>query len=464
VTGNEILTFNGEPAQAHGVTDSERFLKRLCDRTFLSLWSHAGVFHDKALGQEVCDLLVIFENHILIFSDKACEFPDTGNAEVDWKRWFRRAITRSTKQVRGAERWIRKFPDRLFLDTLCTVPFPLEVPDLASANFHRVIVAHGATNRCRDELGGRGSLIIAPDVIGDERPFHTGNIDSGQGYIHVLDDVSLEIVMGELDTITDFVDYLSSKEQLILGGNLQLAAGEENLLAHFLFPIEGKDKNQFVLPADGSRLAIADGLWNEFDVDPYRIQRRQDNEVSYFWDHIIETFSKQSAENRLYYSTHPGIYGVAATFRIPARETRTRRRMLSIALSELVADNPPPGFAQRRIVQSEERPGICYAFLLVSRNSTEQTPNEYRHARQVFLNMFCEAVKIQFPDTEDIIGIATELERYGPRSFDVVYRDARIFTEEERERAEAFIADMKLFTNLVPTSGVEYDYPIPAED
>ena len=60
-----------------GVTDAERSLKRLCDRSFLSLWSHAGIYRDqgkvgKGHGKEVCDLLVVFEDHIIIFSDKDC--------------------------------------------------------------------------------------------------------------------------------------------------------------------------------------------------------------------------------------------------------------------------------------------------------------------------------------------------------------------------------------------------------
>ena len=66
-------------SRADGITESERYLKTLCDRTFLSLWSYPGVYRDqgrsgKGHGKEVCDLLVAFENHIIIFSDKDCAF------------------------------------------------------------------------------------------------------------------------------------------------------------------------------------------------------------------------------------------------------------------------------------------------------------------------------------------------------------------------------------------------------
>ena len=70
-------TPNRSPAisRAGGITDSERYLKNLCDHTFLSLWSYPNAYRDqkgssKGDGKELCDLLVVFENHVIIFSDK----------------------------------------------------------------------------------------------------------------------------------------------------------------------------------------------------------------------------------------------------------------------------------------------------------------------------------------------------------------------------------------------------------
>src|SRR4051812_34436003 len=97
--------------RSDGVTTAERYLKRLCDRSFLSLWSYPGLYRDqgggggKGDGKELCDLLVVFENYIIIFSDKDCAFPDSGDLERDWCRWYRRAVEHSAKQVWGAERW-----------------------------------------------------------------------------------------------------------------------------------------------------------------------------------------------------------------------------------------------------------------------------------------------------------------------------------------------------------------------
>lgn len=90
---------------AEGVTRAERYVAQLCKQSFLSIWSYPGVFRDqcrpggKGDGKEVCDLLVVFENHIIIFSDKDCRFGSGGNLKTEWARWFKKAVRNSAKQV-----------------------------------------------------------------------------------------------------------------------------------------------------------------------------------------------------------------------------------------------------------------------------------------------------------------------------------------------------------------------------
>src|SRR5262245_30585272 len=144
--------------RSDGINSSERYLKSLCDHSFLSLWSYSSVY--RAPGQELCDLLVVFEDHIIVFSDKDCDFPNTGKLQLDWNRWFKKAVEKSAQQLWGAERWIRQYPDRIFLNPQATKPFPLSLPNPQNATIHRVLVAHGASKRCKQALGGSGSLMI----------------------------------------------------------------------------------------------------------------------------------------------------------------------------------------------------------------------------------------------------------------------------------------------------------------
>jgi hypothetical protein len=70
-------------------------------------------------------------------------------------------------------------------------------------------------------------------------PFCIGQLDPSKGYVHVLDDVALNVLMNARDTISDFVDYLSKKDALVTSGKLIGAAGEEDLLAYFLTHMDG---------------------------------------------------------------------------------------------------------------------------------------------------------------------------------------------------------------------------------
>lgn len=90
-----------------GVTYSERYLNHLAQRSFLSLWSYPNLYTDdgvrngKGDGKELCDLMVVFDNHIIIFSDKHCAFPNHPSIDVSWERWFKRAVLKSSRQLFG---------------------------------------------------------------------------------------------------------------------------------------------------------------------------------------------------------------------------------------------------------------------------------------------------------------------------------------------------------------------------
>lgn len=51
-----------------GVTPTEHLLAELCEQTFLTLWSYPNPFKDD--GKELCDLLVVFGDHVFIFFDR----------------------------------------------------------------------------------------------------------------------------------------------------------------------------------------------------------------------------------------------------------------------------------------------------------------------------------------------------------------------------------------------------------
>lgn len=266
--------------RSEGQTPTERFLKELCDKAFLRLWSYPGVYKDQGEGvraggegKEVCDLLVVFGNHVLIFSDKYCRFKTTGDLETNWRRWFRSTISASARQVWGAERWIKTFPKRLFLDRRCKKTFPLDLPSSDHAVFHRIVVAHGISEACRRTLGGTGSLMLSSHLIGEDAhkdPFHIGwPGDPARGFVHVFDDATLIFVLKTLDTITDFIAYLTKKESLFRNKRV-VAAGEEELLAFYLKHLNDAREHDFVIPNGCDAIVLDEGHWANFVERPER--------------------------------------------------------------------------------------------------------------------------------------------------------------------------------------------------
>jgi hypothetical protein len=162
---------------------------------------------------------------------------------LDWSRWYKKATVKSAHQIFGAELRLSQHPDRLFLDKQCRTPFPLAIPPLETRVIHRVVVALGASRRVEKYFAGnsRGSLMLASWLRGPDhvkqvkgaQPFTVGHVDPSKGFVHVFDDVTLDIVLSELDTIADFVQYLTAKIAFLQSCDRIHCAGEEAFLLAF---------------------------------------------------------------------------------------------------------------------------------------------------------------------------------------------------------------------------------------
>lgn len=450
-----------------GVTPAENYLGYLCDRTFLSLWSYPTVYRDQkadahGTGKEICDLLVLFGDDIVIFSDKHCQFPNTGKLDLDWRRWVRPAIFKSAVQVWGAERWIRSFPNRIFLDRSCTQSFPLGLPDMARAQFHLIVVAHDVAKQCKAELGGSGSLMINMDVKGEcahTMPFMIGDLNPKKTFVHVLDDTSLNIVMQTLDTVSDFTAYLRKKEAFLRSGKHIFAAGEEELLASYLKAMNPNNEHDFVFPDDLDGIALAEGQWEEFRKNPQHLAQIEANEISYVWDRLIEKFNSHALNGTQFHCSPPRFNATERILHFLAREPRTNRRLLGKAIIEIL-QKTPLNKRMLRVLKPSSPSDPYYVFLLfpVSKNHSYE---ENRTARLNFLEACCRVVKLQFQDALDIVGIATETGMSEEkRSEDAVYLDARYWNEELEREAKQTQQDLKILVNVTNRSFYEREYPL----
>ncbi|PWB41502.1 MAG: hypothetical protein C3F19_05750 [Rhodocyclales bacterium] len=427
---------------------------RLCRKSFLSLWAHANLHtaqdmrQRKGSAKEFADVLVVFGNDVIIFSDKHIEFQQDQDLEIAWPRWFRRAIVDSAKQLHGALSWLRRFPDRVFLDASCKRPLPVALPSTDVARYHLVAVTRGSREACLKLFPNSfGTLQIDTSIVGDahgRQPFTIGVLDRSRNFVHVLDEFSLEVVMNELDTITDFVQYLNARESFLSSTAVVVrTAGEEQLIAAYILN-GGGSKHPFIPDAAGPKmpgLVIFDeSHYPSLIKHPEYQEKRRQDKISHAWDDLIERFIRLGDPKLV----HPGFeqpnHETEKALRIMAAEPRFRRHLLIESMGEMLAAAlEQPGRRRARLFSTREQPDLVYIFLAMPKLKTESFV-EYRRHRVALLHAYCRVAKLRFAhaDTFVALGIDHPVRDYELSSEDVIVFTCHEYTPEERAEAEYF--------------------------
>ena len=210
------------------LTPSEEFVSRLCTHTFLSPWTLANP-RGKDARKELCDLLIVCDPDVVIVSVKEIQHKATDDYETGAQRWKARAIDASAKQIYGAERELSRI-DRV---TAKDGSVWLHLPPANTRRIHRIAVA----------FGSNGAIPIADG-------------DLGKGFVHVFDETDTSIVLAELDTITDFVEFLIRTEAFV-EKTQTITSGTKDLLGLYLHT--GRQ-----YPDDADLLILTDDIWCVF--------------------------------------------------------------------------------------------------------------------------------------------------------------------------------------------------------
>jgi SEC-C motif len=289
-------------------------------------------------------------------------------------------------------------------------------------------------------------------------PFTIGRLNPDRGYVHVFDDTSLDVVMNYLDTVSDFIAYLSKKE-ILLAGELHIrAAGEEELLGEYVRRLNIEEDHDFLIPKGTTHVLFPKGLWEKFLQSNERRAQERANEISYSWDFLVEKFLRHLMTGTQYTCSDARIGEQEKIFRWLARENRTRRRMLAKAFVGLLRKTPADYRASRLMKPSRSGDPYFLFLLLPYYRSLKET--EYRQARNQLLQEYLMVVKLDFPDAEHIVGIATEtLGRDDYRSEDLLYLDATHWNSQLEESARKSKIELGIFTDVKTFAGREQEYP-----
>ena len=405
-------------SKSKGVTPTERLLAKLCDHTFLKLWSYPNPCRDD--GKELCDLLVVFEHEVLIFFDRENRRFDENPQDIDlaWKRWRKEVIEKQISTADGAERYIRKGRS-IYLDTKLTQAFPIPI-NLSKAHIHKIVVAHGVREACKrsSPMNVSGSLAISyepKDLEAFDQPFFV-RIDR-ENPVHVLDTENLEISLKELDTIFDFTAYLDAKLDAIKRHQHLTYCGEEDVIAHYFMNFDDNTKRYMIGTFDKfDGVHIGEGEWADFEKGNPYARRKAANKSSYFWDRLLQITSKNALKGTLEGNSEPFIGKSALHFM--AKEPRFWRRGLSDHMLKSIRnfpENDEPLVRNVSLMPSFFE-GTYYVFLQLKAVGLSSNCDEHREKRTAILEIACGAAKLKLPDLQRVVGIAIDAPKYAQQN------------------------------------------------
>ncbi len=441
-----------------GFNKTEKRLIELANNAFIGLWSYPNVYSDEGYsknksGKEVCDLLVVFDNNTIIFSDKDIKFHEEIDTSVAWKRWFKKSVTESAIQLHGAEKFLKEHNQRVFLDKECKHPFPIKISkDMC---FFLVAVTSNSLTPASKYFGNiaqgsSGTLVnIFSFGLKDslDHPFSVGDIYPNKTFIHVLDELSLKLLLTELDTITDFVAYLKEKERVVRSGYLGLSPGEDDTLGAYLGG-HGVIVDENIVP-DNTFVQIAEHEWKGLKSSPEYDYYKAFKKGSTFWDETIQRFSDSILTATVGLGMESDFLSHEETVRQLAAESRRSRYYLSQSFLEKFKQVPTDRRSSRTIESIDEK-GKYYIFLFFPRDKF-LSYDEYRMERFSCIQMYAFAAKYKYSQIKKLIIIATESKDSEGRSEDVVYcRFDKPLTKNERLLAQVAMKKYSILTDFTP--------------
>jgi hypothetical protein len=373
---------------------AEEFLYSLATQTFLTDWCYLNPKNSK--GVELCDLLVVFNDTVIIWQVKDLKLDPHG-------RYDKSEVEKNLRQLAGARRHMFDL----------TMPIFLENPRRVKERFDPSVIKH---------------IYMISALLGEGEDFYHLLDEAKNNTVHLFTREATQIVLSELDTISDFTEYLQKKEQALLDPNRQtrliVQGGEEELLAMYL-----SNNRNFGLSDNGTVMVFLEGDgWEALKNNPQYILKKQEDGISYGWDDII---------NRAHTAGVPEYEIVAREL---ARSNRFNRRILSKSLLDgwrLASRDKHDVF--RRVTSVD---GVTYCFLFADQRIS-------REQRRAALGAFCFIARGKVPENTKVIGIASEKELEDTCSYDFVLIDMPVWTSKNQADMEEAQSKSGILTNPV---------------
>jgi len=380
--------------------NAEKALHNLAVKTFLTDWCYPNPKLPN--GKELCDLLVVYDEVAIIWQVKNLKIKRNG-------QYNESEVRKNLRQLSGAKRELFELKTSIILEN----------PRRWKERFDPAQI---------------NSIYLISAFLGQDVEFFTFGDEIKNHAVHVFTRNFAEIVLNELDTISDFVDYLRKKEELLKNGKrIMIIGGEEDLLARYI--INGRSFKDL---EKADAILIEGGDWDNLIKSEKYINKKRADKISYFWDNIIDR-------------THEGGKKHEIIARELARPNRFHRRYLSKVFFEaqIRADSEKDNNIFRRVLNFE---GVTYCFLFLDTSAKKE------HRMQMLSNL-CFIARGKHRKNKKVIGIATEMKLKPLCSYDFCLFEQPRWTKKNQEDAEKLQKETGILTRTTRREVSEDEFP-----
>lgn len=378
------------------MTPSEIFVAELCRKSFLPFWSFPSPLQKQ--HKELCDVLIVCDNDMIIISIKDIKISSHTDEKVQYERWQKKAILSSIDQIYGAERFLNSVSEITLSDNVTKITLPPK--DLRK--MHRIAIAFGGENRF---------------------PLETGQF--GQGFVHVFDEESTFTVFDELDTVTDFINYLNAKEKFLAGKRI-LVPSEVDFLALYI-------DTSLELDIDPDTVVLDEGLWEDYQKSPAYRKWRKEIKVSYIWDEIVSQLHQiHIIENK----KQELRFDLERATRLITLEPRMNRMELGITLTDAIQKK-----VKARMIKAFPGSNHSYVFIPLSSKNWAQKEKE--------LQLRCMVARYENQEATEVIGISIGNGPDGRPIFDIAYFNVPDLTPDMIQQIKAAKEELGYFKKPV---------------
>lgn len=376
------------------MTPSEKYVASLCRKSFLPFWNFPNPIGKK--NKELCDVLIVCGNYILIISVKDIQVSNHNDKNIQYERWVKKAVEDSAKQIYGAERFLKN-TDNLFARNRKN---KIRLPKKENRIILRIAIAFGSKNTFPLPYG-----------------------DFGQGFVHVFDEETTAILLSELDTITDFTNYLVGKEKFLNGKYFSMPK-ESDFLAFYIQTGLDVDEKVDALVSDGS-------LWHSYVESEEYVDWQKLLPQSYIWDYMITQLYDYHISNE---TSDQRRNDLEEAVRVINQESRINRIELGGILDNAMQTKP-----NARMLRPLKDAKHCYLLMpLTSKNW---------NSKEKELELRCVVARMENPSVEKVIGIGFGNNGDGQDVYDICYHHIPEMSEDFIAQAKEIQEELGYFKN-----------------